>query len=63
MGQEHWYYTTEEVATMFRVSVRTVRRWIKDGSLEAVDIGRQYRIYHKAVTEFAARRGRAPGAA
>jgi excisionase family DNA binding protein len=37
-------YTPEEFADRLRVSVRTVYRQIKAGTLKAERIGRQYRI-------------------
>lgn len=36
--------TVPEVADQLRVHPVTVRRWIKDGSLPAVKVGRDYRI-------------------
>lgn len=38
------FLTTEEVAGMLRVDERTVQRLVKDGTIEAVRVGRQYRI-------------------
>jgi excisionase family DNA binding protein len=36
--------TVEEVAKQLKVHIRTVRKWIQDGELIAMDIGRGYRI-------------------
>ena len=36
--------TVEEVAKQLKVHIRTVRKWIQDGELVAMDIGRGYRI-------------------
>lgn len=36
--------TLKEIAGHYRVSVRTVRRWIADGKLKAIGIGRLTRI-------------------
>lgn len=41
---ERTYITPEEVAARFRVTPRTVRRWAAEGKLEAVRVGRQWRI-------------------
>jgi excisionase family DNA binding protein len=36
--------TVEDVAKQLKVHIKTVRHWIKTGELEAMDIGRGYRI-------------------
>ena len=36
--------TVRDVADLLRVSEVTVRRWIKDGELRAIDIGKGWRI-------------------
>lgn len=38
------FLTPQEVSALLRVSVYTVRRWIKDGDLPAYKIGRGWRI-------------------
>lgn len=38
------YYTTDEVAAICRVTIETVREWIKDGKLIGVKRGRSYLI-------------------
>lgn len=38
------YYTTDEVADICRVTVETVREWIKDNKLNGVKRGRSYLI-------------------
>jgi len=38
------YYTTREVAAMFKVTVQTVQDWIAAKKLSAIKIGRNYRI-------------------
>lgn len=40
----HDYLTISEVAARFRVSERTVRRWIANGEIPAVRKGRSVRI-------------------
>ncbi len=48
------YYTCEEIAKMFRVSLRTVYNWIKSGKLPAAKIGRDYRITDDDIKQFEA---------
>lgn len=38
------FLTPQEVSALLRVSVYTVRRWIKEGDLPAYKIGRGWRI-------------------
>lgn len=38
------YRTVKEVADFLQVNEVTVRRWIKDGELRAIDIGKGWRI-------------------
>lgn len=38
------YYTVNEYAQLLRVSTQTVRKMCRDGRLECVRIGRQWRI-------------------
>ena len=38
------FLTPEEVSRLLRVSVYTVRRWIKGGDLPAYKVGRGWRI-------------------
>lgn len=38
------YQTVKELAELLKVSEVTVRRWIKDGELRAIDIGKGWRI-------------------
>lgn len=38
------YRTVREVAELLKVSEVTVRRWIRDGELRAIDIGKGWRI-------------------
>lgn len=38
------YYSAEEVAKLLGLHVRTVRRFIREGKLKALRIGKQYRI-------------------
>lgn len=38
------YQTVKDVADLLKVSEVTVRRWIKEGDLRAIDIGKGWRI-------------------
>jgi len=38
------FLTPQEVSNLLRVSVYTVRRWIKEGDLPAYKVGRGWRI-------------------
>ena len=49
------FLTPEEVSQMLRVSVYTVRRWIKEGSLPAYKVGRGWRISEMAMNEWLSR--------
>jgi excisionase family DNA binding protein len=53
---EEKIYTVEEVASKLRVDARTVRKWIRNGDLAAIDVGREYRIRSTALDEFIRRR-------
>ena len=53
-------YTPEQVAKRLGLHVRTVRRYIRDGALEAVRVGKRYRVSRKALEAFA---GLSPGEA
>jgi excisionase family DNA binding protein len=46
------YLTPEEIAAKLRVSIATVRRWIKAGQLPALRVGRQYRVEEPAYEAF-----------
>ena len=46
------FLTPEEVSLRLRVSVYTVRRWIKEGSLPAYKVGRGWRISEMAMNEW-----------
>ena len=44
MQDDTEWLTVDEVARQFKVHIKTVRHWINTGELEAMDIGRGYRI-------------------
>lgn len=50
--QKEQYYTIQEIAEQLKVAYLTVYRWIKEGKLEAVRAGKQYRISAKALDKF-----------
>jgi excisionase family DNA binding protein len=52
---EEWL-TLDEIAEELRVSVETVRRWIRTKQLKALSIGRGYRIKRKDFEDFLRRR-------
>ena len=46
-------YSTEEVAELLGLHVRTIRTYVRGGKLRAVRIGKQYRIAHDDLVELA----------
>jgi excisionase family DNA binding protein len=46
------FMTVREVADLTRVSEATVRHWIKDGDLRAIDVGREFRIIPRDLEAF-----------
>ncbi|MGZ3612175.1 MAG: helix-turn-helix domain-containing protein [Ktedonobacteraceae bacterium] len=51
--------TVEEIAEELRVHPETVRQWIRDGELIAIDISKEYRVLRSDLDAFLAqRRGR-----
>ncbi|WP_151755833.1 helix-turn-helix domain-containing protein [Dictyobacter vulcani] len=53
--QEEEPLTVEEVAKRLRVSIETVRTWIRSGELNAIDVGK-YLIYPADLEDFKQRR-------
>jgi excisionase family DNA binding protein len=45
-------YTTDEVAQLMKTTRRTVQRWIREGKLQAVEVGGQYRVKQDALVAF-----------
>lgn len=56
MSQDEEMLTTEEVAKILRVNVKTVRNWIASGELVAIDIGNEYRISRTNLDKFIEKR-------
>ena len=48
--------TVKEVAQEMRVSERRVTKWIQNGELAALNLGKDYRIYRKDLDDFIARK-------
>ncbi len=46
------FYTTEEVAEMLKLNVRTVRAMINQRKLRAVKIGNEYRVTYDHLRKF-----------
>jgi excisionase family DNA binding protein len=46
------YQTVKEVADRLKVAEATVRHWIKEGQLRAIDIGKGWRIADTDLAEF-----------
>lgn len=46
------FLTPQEVSELLRVSVYTVRRWIKEGNLPAYKVGRGWRISESDIGEW-----------
>ena len=45
-------YTLEEVASILHVTKRTLYRYLKEGSLKAVRVGKYWRVSHENLQEF-----------
>ncbi len=46
------FYTVQEVALSLRLSVLTIYKYIKDGSLEASEFGGHYRVSQESLRDF-----------
>jgi excisionase family DNA binding protein len=46
------YRTVHEVADLLKVNEATVRHWIRDGELRAIDIGKGWRIADADLVDF-----------
>lgn len=47
------FYTTTEVAAMFRVTPATIRNWIREGKLTTIIINTRYKITRESVRKLA----------
>ena len=52
MTDEIKVYTLQEVADILKVTRRTVYSYVKDGSLKARKIGREWRVTSESLQEF-----------
>jgi excisionase family DNA binding protein len=52
MTTKHDFYLVDELADKLRVNRMTIYRWIKSGKLNALKIGKEYRIEKKVFNEF-----------
>ena len=50
------FLTVKDVADLLQVGEVTVRHWIKDGELRAIDVGREWRIAPRDLEQFIERR-------
>jgi excisionase family DNA binding protein len=46
------FYTTDEVADLLKIHVKTVREMIKAKRLQAVKVGQEYRITEDQIRQF-----------
>ena len=51
------FLSVREVAALFRINPKTVRRWIASGTLPATRLGRDWRIARSDLKALAAARG------
>ena len=45
-------YTPEQVAKVLKVKIPTVHRWLREGTLEGIRVGRLWRITHSQFEDF-----------
>lgn len=46
------YYSPEDIAKQFNVKSDSVRKWIREGKLKAIKLGRVWRISESSLQEF-----------
>ena len=44
MEKDKEFYSIEDIANLFGISWRTIQRYIKNGRIKAIKVGRQWRI-------------------
>lgn len=44
--QPHYFYSPSELAALLKVSESTIRRLIREEEIQAITLGRQYRVSH-----------------
>jgi excisionase family DNA binding protein len=52
MAELETYWTVEEIAENLKVDQETVRRWLQDGKLKGVKVGKNWRVSTDALAEF-----------
>ncbi len=52
MNEAEQLLTVEQVANIMQVHVETVRVWIRNGDLVAVNIGKEYRVTRKDLNTY-----------
>ncbi len=57
ISEDAVYLSVRDVATLFRISTKTVRRWIKSGDLPATRLGRDWRVARSDLHTLAKLRG------
>lgn len=57
ISEDAAYLSVRDVAAFFRISTKTVRRWIKSGKLPATRLGRDWRVARKDLQGLAKQRG------
>jgi excisionase family DNA binding protein len=50
--EQQSFFTPQEVSELLRVSVYTVRRWIRQGDLPAYKVGRSWRVSASAIEKW-----------
>ena len=46
------YYSCEEVAQRYQVKIATVWEWIREKKLQAIKIGKQYRVREEDLKQY-----------
>ena len=46
------FYTPEQIAQLLQVNVVTVHRWLRDGKLKSIKLGRLWRVSSENLEEF-----------
>lgn len=46
------YYNVKEIAEMLRVTERGVQKWIREGKITAIKLGREFRVEEKSLEAF-----------
>lgn len=59
-GESDKFLTVEDAAKELKVDTQTIRKWIRDGELPAISVGRQYRIKREDFDAFIEKRRTKP---